>query len=57
MNLSISAGWLNLLPNFQRKGAGEALHDHNFWMRVAGEDGGVISYGGSLKNLILGVGS
>ena len=30
VNLSISAGWLNLLPNFQRKGAAEALHDHNF---------------------------
>ena len=26
-------------------------------MGVAGEDGGVIFYGGSLKNLILGVGS
>ena len=46
MNHSIFAGGLNLLPNFQKKGSGEALQDHNFKMRVAGEDGGVIFQGG-----------
>ena len=46
MNLSISTGVLNLLPNFQRKGVKEALHDHNFQMGVAGVDEAVIFQGG-----------
>ena len=31
---------------FSKKGAGDALQDHNSYMGVAGEDGGVIFQGG-----------